>query len=107
MLCRGDATGQRTRCQGPHPRECLPNCVREGPILKLRWEVDITEHLCLSPLDGVLGLNAVLSSELMTGNKLSGSRWQGRYLNYTVVDDIPAALLWAARMYAPGRAPYG
>ncbi|MBI3911063.1 MAG: hypothetical protein HY320_09040 [Armatimonadetes bacterium] len=58
------------------------------------------------PLDGVLGFIARLSLQMvLAGQDFADPRRQGQYLKWAIVDDFPAALPSAARMYVPGRVP--
>lgn len=66
----------------------------------------VREELRRLPLDGVLGVLALLCLDAAkNGDHFYDPRHQGGWLNLAIVDDFPTTLPNASKMYAPGRVP--
>ncbi len=58
------------------------------------------------PLDGVLGLIASLSLDMLQfREKFDSPEFQGEYLNYALIDDFPRSIPGVPEMIIPGRVP--
>lgn len=66
----------------------------------------VVSEIARWPLDGILGFLRARSVEAVhAGPDFADPRRQGHYLNLAIVDDFPAPLPSAAKMYVPGRTP--
>ncbi len=67
---------------------------------------DVINEIAKLPLDGVLGLIATISLEMLElGGKFDLPQFQGRYLQDALIDDFPRAIPGISKMIIPGRVP--